>query len=200
MTPLICTSNTYSHIDYGVPLYATKSTDYRTSTGTYNRQIPCFPQQFDCVSIIIAHTNYTFILSFQRVKARIKDTLLRSDSAILADVKTTYGDQYWPKDNQCDVTEKNPRAPPLTNVHYTRGIQEKVCFIQLLYKIIFSTGNFTFQLCQHPPIPLLPRCSEMKDSYRMKSCPQLPKELNLTESSRCEVIIINLRTFVNVER
>lgn len=47
---MICTSNTYGHIDYGVPLYASKSTDYRTSTGTYHRQIPCAPEQFDCVS------------------------------------------------------------------------------------------------------------------------------------------------------
>lgn len=50
MRPLICTSNTYGHIDYEVPLHARKSTDYRTSTGTYHRQIPCVPQEFDCVS------------------------------------------------------------------------------------------------------------------------------------------------------
>lgn len=59
MRPIICTSNTFGHIDYGVPLYVSKSTDYRTSTGTYHRQIPCVPQYFDCVS---KQLNYIFFI------------------------------------------------------------------------------------------------------------------------------------------
>lgn len=50
MFPLICTSNTQSHVDYGIPIVANKSTDYRTSTGTYHRFIPSVSGDNDCVS------------------------------------------------------------------------------------------------------------------------------------------------------
>lgn len=50
MFPLICTSNTQSHVDYGIPIVANKSTDYRTSTGTYHRFIPSTPRHYDRVS------------------------------------------------------------------------------------------------------------------------------------------------------
>lgn len=50
-TPFLCTSNSLGNVDYGIPIVANKSTDYRTSTGTYHRLIPNVAQEFDCVRI-----------------------------------------------------------------------------------------------------------------------------------------------------
>lgn len=34
-------ANTHGHIDYGIPIHLTKSTDYRTSTGKYHEFSRC---------------------------------------------------------------------------------------------------------------------------------------------------------------
>lgn len=48
--PLICTTNSHYHFDYGIPIVANKSTDYRTTTGSFHDCVPSNPDDFDCVS------------------------------------------------------------------------------------------------------------------------------------------------------
>lgn len=59
MAPLICTTNTQARVDYGIPIYATQSTDYRTSTGKNHDYIAPVPQEFDAVSfqVMYRYTN-----------------------------------------------------------------------------------------------------------------------------------------------
>ena len=57
MPPLVCTQNSLFHIDFGVPIVANKSSDYRTSTGKNCRYIPSIAQYFDCVSMIVNINN-----------------------------------------------------------------------------------------------------------------------------------------------
>nr|CAI5832909.1 unnamed protein product [Callosobruchus analis] len=109
MPPLICTQNTHSHVDYGIPLLASKSTDYRTCTGTYHRYIPNIPQHFDC-----------------RVKARVKKHLLEKDIALHDDIKTTYTNEYFKKSKLDDPIEVYARAVPAGYVRYHRDLQEKM--------------------------------------------------------------------------
>ncbi|CAH1970275.1 unnamed protein product [Acanthoscelides obtectus] len=109
MPPLICTQNTHSHVDYGIPLLATKSTDYRTCTGTYHGYIPEIPQHFDC-----------------RVKARVKDNLRKQDIFLHEDIKTTYTNDYFKKSKVDDPIEVYSRAPPAEYVRYHRNLQEKM--------------------------------------------------------------------------
>nr|CAH7716737.1 unnamed protein product [Callosobruchus chinensis] len=109
MPPLICTQNTHSHVDYGIPLLARKSTDYRTCTGTYHRYIPNIPQHFDC-----------------RVKARVKKHLLEKDIALHEDIKTTYANEYFKKSKLDDPVEVHTRALPAGYVRYHRDLQERM--------------------------------------------------------------------------
>lgn len=50
-TPLICTTNSLGTIDYGVPIVANKSTDYRTASRIGHRHLPNIPQDFNTVSM-----------------------------------------------------------------------------------------------------------------------------------------------------
>lgn len=52
-TPLVCTANSLGNIDYGIPIIANKSTDYRTATTIGVRFLPSAPQEFDVVRIIL---------------------------------------------------------------------------------------------------------------------------------------------------
>lgn len=63
MNTLMCTSNSLGDIDYGIPVVANKSTDYRTSTGTYHRLRTHVPQEFDCVISRIKIIIYVLLLS-----------------------------------------------------------------------------------------------------------------------------------------
>nr|XP_023016410.1 uncharacterized protein LOC111505775 [Leptinotarsa decemlineata] len=109
MAPFICTSNSQSHVDYGIPLLASKSTDYRTCTGTYHRFIPSYPQHFDC-----------------RVKAKIKRELVVKDVALKDDIKSSYTRDFSSDINQDIHTNKYPRATGVDSVKYIQTIQEKL--------------------------------------------------------------------------
>lgn len=50
-TPLVCTTNSLGNIDYGIPILANKSTDYRTATTIGHRYRPSVPQEFAVVCI-----------------------------------------------------------------------------------------------------------------------------------------------------
>ncbi|KAG5886062.1 hypothetical protein JTB14_009510 [Gonioctena quinquepunctata] len=132
MPPLICTSNTQSHVDYGIPLLASKSTDYRTCTGTYHRFIPNYPQNFDC-----------------RVPVIIKKELLVKDVALKDDLKSSYNCDFVPKSRQDVDPNHYSRADGVHNVKAVRNIQER--------------------LTKNPPIPIGPKISEMKESYKLNS-------------------------------
>ncbi|KAJ8965906.1 hypothetical protein NQ314_003847 [Rhamnusium bicolor] len=109
MPPLVCTQNTFSHVDYGIPIVANKSTDYRTCTGTYHRFIPNIPQEFDC-----------------RCKANIKQELKVKDVALRDASKSCYNNDFILKFNQGDPSENCVTAARLTKVHYIRNVEEKM--------------------------------------------------------------------------
>ncbi|KAJ8911863.1 hypothetical protein NQ315_012529 [Exocentrus adspersus] len=110
MYPLLCTQNTQSHVDYGIPITTTKSTDYRTSTGTYHRFIPNVPQHYNC-----------------GVKATIKPELKATDVTIRDDRKSVYKNTYIPLPIKTDPVERdNERAQSLTKGDYIRNVQEKM--------------------------------------------------------------------------
>ncbi|KAF7273684.1 hypothetical protein GWI33_013631 [Rhynchophorus ferrugineus] len=109
MLPLICTQNSYSHIDYGTPLLASKSTDYRTSTSKNHGYIPNIAQDFDC-----------------RVRSKIKPELLQKDVAIRDECKSTYEKEYWQKSGQNDILSGNDRGVLSKRVDYVQNITEKL--------------------------------------------------------------------------
>ncbi|XP_030750690.1 uncharacterized protein LOC115878360 [Sitophilus oryzae] len=109
MAPLICTQNSYSHIDYGTPLLALKSTDYRTSTGKNHRFIAGISQDFDC-----------------RVKAKIKPELLDRDVTIRDEYKSIYSKEYNKKSVETDILKSHERPMLNERAKYIRNNQEKL--------------------------------------------------------------------------
>lgn len=63
MQTLVCTSNSLGNIDYGIPIIANKSTDYRTSTGAYHRLRTEIPDEFDCVIGLLSYHTYISTVS-----------------------------------------------------------------------------------------------------------------------------------------
>ncbi|XP_044746865.1 uncharacterized protein LOC123308320 [Coccinella septempunctata] len=128
--PLICTTNSRYHIDYGIPLVANKSTDYRTTTGSCHDGLPPNPDDFDC-----------------RVKVNLRDDWRFTDVALKnSTFASTNRNDFVTKYTQtrvCDSYRKAPRK----NKDYTRNIEES--------------------MFAHPPRPITPKISEMKDNFRI---------------------------------
>lgn len=156
MRPLVCTQNTHSHVDYGIPILASKSTDYRTSTGTYHRNIPNIPQHFDC-----------------RVRAKIKKGLLDKDIALREDVASTYSKEYPMKSN-CEITAgKYDKPMQSDHVKYIRDLEEKlrkpilpplkpgISLMKDSYQNQYNRPNF-----QELVAPSLSGICEIRDLYR----------------------------------
>lgn len=82
-TPLKCTQNSLFHIDYGTPLLASKSTDYRSSTAKNHSFIPNIPQEFDCVSLlkkILSHYVYPVCVLESQSKIKTRTSPKRHNS------------------------------------------------------------------------------------------------------------------------
>ncbi|KAL3288097.1 hypothetical protein HHI36_002547 [Cryptolaemus montrouzieri] len=106
--PLVCTRNSLHHIDYGVPIVANKSTDYRTTTSSFHGHVPENPDDFDC-----------------RVKVHMRNDWRYTDVALKdAGYHSTRHD-FLPKysqDRVCDSYRKAPRK----NKDFTRNMEEKM--------------------------------------------------------------------------
>ncbi|KAJ8975930.1 hypothetical protein NQ317_014890, partial [Molorchus minor] len=108
-TPLfICNTNTLGHIDYGIPIVANKSTDYRTSTSLSHQYIPTIPQEFDC-----------------RVPRKIKPELLEKNVALRDGIRSIYNIEYVKKSKQ-DNQARYGRGVLANEIHYLRSLQEKM--------------------------------------------------------------------------
>ncbi|GJQ76566.1 hypothetical protein Trydic_g2263 [Trypoxylus dichotomus] len=108
--PLTCTINTLCHVDYHIPISIYKSTDYRTSTGTYHGFIPPLSQDFDA-----------------RVRAYINPKLLKSEPKQKEEhYKSVYTVGYSTKQGDGHPSGYVPRPIPLQNVDFLRNVQEKM--------------------------------------------------------------------------
>ncbi|KAH1006766.1 hypothetical protein HUJ05_007470 [Dendroctonus ponderosae] len=108
MTPYACTQNSVFHIDYGVPLLASKSTDYRTSSRKNHDFIPSLPQDFDC-----------------RVKVELKPELKETDIALRNEYKSTYNADFLGCHN-VDNAVMDDRAMGCKQTDYLRTTGEKI--------------------------------------------------------------------------
>ncbi|CAG9764080.1 unnamed protein product [Ceutorhynchus assimilis] len=110
MSLLMCTgTQTPSfHVDYGIPLHARRSTDYRTSTGKNHGFIPEIPQDFD-----------------SRGKAKFQRELLDKDITIRNEYQSTYTKEYDEKYTDKDMP-RNDLATNSQRVDFTRTVEERI--------------------------------------------------------------------------
>lgn len=118
--PLICTSNSWGHVDYGTPITARKSTDYRTSTGTYHRHIAGASEEFDC-----------------RCKGALKKDHLEKNLE-LRNRNSSYNVEHCNKICGNNPLKRYARAEHAKKINYIRNVQENVS-ISVVCNFIEST-------------------------------------------------------------
>ncbi|KAK9886697.1 hypothetical protein WA026_017614 [Henosepilachna vigintioctopunctata] len=156
--PLRCNINSRYHIDYGVPIVANKSTDYRTTTKISHDFVPENPDDFDC-----------------RIKVNLRDEWEYKDVALKdAAFETTHGKDFDTKYSQkkvlnfCVTPSLLKRWAPRGDKNYIRNLEEK--------------------MIAAPPKPMTPKISEMKDNFRMNySQPQTRETLPPSMTAICPV-------------
>ncbi|XP_019877299.1 uncharacterized protein LOC109605169 [Aethina tumida] len=106
--PLMCTTTSDGHVDYGMPIYFAKSNDYRSSTRRAHDYIPSEP--------------YTFS---HRIKAVINPNILNVDERIRSEgFKTSYQSAYVLKADQDHPSNKIGKAPHKND--FVKSVEEKL--------------------------------------------------------------------------
>ncbi|XP_019877304.2 uncharacterized protein LOC109605174 [Aethina tumida] len=106
--PLMCTTTSDGHVDYGIPFYFAKSNDYRSSTRRAHDHIPSKPFTFS-----------------HRVKAIINPNILNVDERIKSEeFKTSYQSAYDFKPAQDQTLNKIGKARHKND--FGKSVEEKL--------------------------------------------------------------------------